>query len=69
MPKALRDVLGFGPGQPLELKLREDRLEVEAAPVEMRLEQRSNGPVAVPAGNLPPLTARLVRETLERVRR
>jgi len=69
VPKPLRDELGVRPGQMLELEVRNGRLEIELSPVDMRLEPRRHGPVAVPAEELPPLTADLVRQTLERTRR
>jgi AbrB family looped-hinge helix DNA binding protein len=69
VPKPLRDELGVVPGQVLDLEVRDGRLEVEVAPVEMRLEKGTRGPVAVPSEQLPPLSTELVRETLERVRR
>lgn len=71
MPKPLRDELGFGPGQELELVAVEGRLEVTAPPTPMRLEERDGVLVAVPEGAspLPSLTDELVRETIERVRR
>ena len=69
VPKRLRDEMGVQPGQTLELELRDGRLEVEIAPVEMRLQRRRHGPVAVAEVSLPPLTADIVRQTLERVRR
>lgn len=69
VPKPLRDELGLRPGQVLELEVRDGRLEVEIAPVEMRLERRGRGLVAVPAQPLPALTADQVRETLEITRR
>jgi hypothetical protein len=53
----------------LDLELRDGRLEVEIAPVELRLERRRHGLVAVPNESLPTLTAELVRQTLERTRR
>ena len=69
IPKPLRDALGIQAGQLLELEVRDGRLEIEAAPVEMQLQKRRNGPVAVPKQAMPTLTADLVRETLERGRR
>ncbi|HEY1296515.1 MAG TPA: AbrB/MazE/SpoVT family DNA-binding domain-containing protein [Chloroflexota bacterium] len=69
VPKRLRDEMGVQPGQVLELELRDGRLEIEIAPIEIRLEPRRHGPVAVPKQTLPQLTAELVRETLERTRR
>lgn len=69
IPKALRDGLGFRPGQALDIRAGEGRLEIEIAPTPMRLKKRGKGQVAVPDAPLPPLTAEQVRETLERVRR
>ena len=69
VPKALRDGLGFRPGQALNIRAGEGRLEIEIAPTPMRLKKRGKGQVAVPDAQLPPLTAEQVRDTLERVRR
>ena len=69
VPKALRQALGFSPGQLLELRARDGRLEIEVAPTPMRLERRGRGVVAVPEEELPPLTADEVRDALEATRR
>lgn len=69
VPKAMRDTLGLKPGQPLELRVGDGRLEIEIASTPMRLKKRGKGMVAVPDEELPPLTADEVRETLDRVRR
>lgn len=69
VPKALRSALGLKPGQPLEIRAGEGRLEIEIAATPMRLRKRGKGVVAVPDEELPTLTSELVRETLERVRR
>ena len=69
VPKHLREALGIKPGQLLEIRAGDGRLEIEIAPTPMRLERRGRGLVAVPAEELPPLTAEQVRETLERTRR
>lgn len=69
IPKALRVALGLRPGQELEIRAGDGRLEIEVARTPMRLEKRGKGMVAVAKGELPPLTADEVRETLERVRR
>ncbi len=58
VPKALRQVLGLKPGQPLEIRAANGRLK-----------KRGKGVVAVPDTDLPQLTAEQVRDTLERVRR
>jgi AbrB family looped-hinge helix DNA binding protein len=69
IPKAIRERLGLAPGELLELREREGRLEIEPAPTPMRLARSRHGAVAVPEAELPPLTDELVRSTLERVRR
>ena len=69
VPKPLRQALGLMPGQPLDIRAGDGRLEIEIASTPMRLRKRGKGPVAVPNTKLPPLTAEQVRETLERVRR
>jgi AbrB family looped-hinge helix DNA binding protein len=69
VPKRLRDEMGVQPGQVLELEIRDGRLQVEIAPINIRLEQRRHGPVAVADEKVPTLTADMVRQTLERVRR
>jgi AbrB family looped-hinge helix DNA binding protein len=69
IPKSLRQALGLKPGQPMEIRAGDGRLEIEIAPTPMRLKKRGKGVVAVPDAALPELTAQQVRETLERVRR
>jgi AbrB family looped-hinge helix DNA binding protein len=69
VPKSLREALGLKPGQPLEIRAGDGRLEIEIAATPVKLKKRGKGLVAVPDAKLPPLTADLVRETLERVRR
>ena len=69
VPKALRQALGLKPGQPLEIRAADGRLEIEIAATSMRLKKRGKGLVAVPEDSLPPLTTEQVRDTLERVRR
>lgn len=69
VPKALRDAVGLKPGQALDVRLGDGRLEIEIAPTPMKLTRRGKGVVAVPDRELPPLTAEQVRETLERIRR
>lgn len=69
VPKPLREALGIKPGQVLEIRAGDGRLEIEIAPTPMRLEKRGRGLVAVSDEKLPALTADQVRETLERTRR
>ncbi len=68
VPKAVREALQLKPGQPLEMRARDGRLEIEIAPAALRLEKRGKGLVAVPEKPLPRLTAGEVRDALERIR-
>jgi AbrB family looped-hinge helix DNA binding protein len=69
VPKALRQALGLKPGQILEVRAGDGKLEVEIAPTPMTLKRRGKGVVAVADVELPSLSADEVRDTLERVRR
>lgn len=69
VPKAMRAELGLQGGQELEIITRDGRIEIEAAPTPMQLVRRGATVVSVPGRDLPPLTAALVRDTLEDVRR
>ena len=69
IPKPLRLALGLRPGQILDARATDGRLELEIAPTPMKLKKRGASVVAVPDSKLPALTASQVRETMERVRR
>ncbi len=69
VPKALREYLDLKPGQPLEIRAADGRIEIEIAPTPVTLRKRGKGVVAVPDRPVPPLTTELVRDTLERIRR
>lgn len=69
VPKSLRQALGLKPGQALEIRAADGRLEIEIAATPLRLKRRGRGVVAVRDSELPSLTAEQVRDTLERVRR
>lgn len=69
IPKAIRDRIGLAPGEELELRERDGRIEIEPAVTPMRLAQNKRALAAVPAVELPPLTDEVVRATLERTRR
>jgi AbrB family looped-hinge helix DNA binding protein len=69
VPKSLRQALNLKPGQSLEIRAGDGRLEIEIAATPMSLQKRGKDLVAVPDVELPTLTAEEVRETLERIRR
>jgi len=69
IPKRLREELHFRPGQKLELSAVDGRLEIEHPTTPIRLEKRHGRLVAVTDQEMPTLTAEMVRDTLEKIRR
>jgi AbrB family looped-hinge helix DNA binding protein len=69
VPKPLRQALDLKPGQALEIRAGDGRLEIEIAATPMTLQKQGKDLVAVPEVGLPTLTADEVRDALERVRR
>jgi AbrB family looped-hinge helix DNA binding protein len=69
VPKSLRQALNIKPGQVLDIRAGDGRLEIEITAAPMTLQKRGKDVVAVPDVGLPMLTADAVRETLERIRR
>lgn len=69
IPKRLREELHFRPGQKLELSAVDGRLEIEPRATPIRLVEREGQLVAVADCEMPTLTAEMVRETLEQIRR
>jgi AbrB family looped-hinge helix DNA binding protein len=69
VPKRLREELGLKPGQELELSVIDGRLEIEHPITPMRLERRGGRLAAVADRPMPKLTSKVVRETLEQIRR
>ena len=53
----------------MEIAERDGRLEIVPAATPMRLVDEGDGVVAVADADMPVLTADMVRETLERIRR
>jgi AbrB family looped-hinge helix DNA binding protein len=69
IPKSLRDALGLVAGEALEITERDGRLEIVPAATPMRLVDEGDGVAAVADADMPVLTAGMVRDTLERIRR
>lgn len=69
VPKAVRDDLGLTAGTELELSVVDRRIELDVPATPLRLEDAEVGVVAVADREMPVLTAEIVRDTLERVRR
>jgi AbrB family looped-hinge helix DNA binding protein len=69
VPKAIREELALYGGQEVEVTAIDGRIEIEVVPTPMHYEKRGRVLVAIPDVPVPQLTAELVRETLEKVRR
>lgn len=69
IPKPIRDAAGVTAGAELEIRVTDGRIEIEPAPLEVRLVRRGALTVAVPRKAVPALGGEVVRQTLDRVRR
>lgn len=69
VPKPIRDRLSLRGGEELEIIERDGIIELWPAPLDVEIVETPEGPVAMPRKDIPPLTADIVRETLEKIRR
>lgn len=69
VPKAMREELGWTGGAEVEISLVDGHVEIDVVPTPVRLVRRDGRLVAVADREMPPLTAEMVRETLEKIRR
>jgi AbrB family looped-hinge helix DNA binding protein len=69
VPKKIREAAGVLPGSELTIRVADGRIEIEPAPLEVRLVKRGSLTVAVPRKRVPPLTPEAVGQTLDRLRR
>ncbi len=69
VPKKIREEAGIRPGAELSIRVADGRIEIETAPLEVRLVKRGSLTVAVPKENVAPLTPEVVERTLDRLRR
>lgn len=69
LPKAIREKAGLEPGQPLEIRCEQGRVEIEPAYLEVEIVQGPYGlPVLKALEPVPVLTTEEVRDVLEKVR-
>lgn len=68
IPSEVRREAGIRPGLPLEVRYRDGHIEIEPAPLPVKLEQRGRWLVAIPEHAVPPLTTEVVEQTLEALR-
>jgi AbrB family looped-hinge helix DNA binding protein len=68
LPKPIRDEAGLRPGEPLEITVRDGRIEIEPVPREVRIKERSGFRVAEPVGPYETLRKETVRKAVRKVR-
>ncbi len=68
IPRRLRREAGLEAGTPLEVRLQDGRIEIEPAPLAVKLVKRGRFTVAVPKERITPLTTDEVESTRERLR-
>ena len=69
IPKDIRTEAGIRPGMPLDVRVRDGRIEIEPAPLSVRFQKRGRFLVAVPKEQVPPLTSETVEKTRNKLRR
>jgi AbrB family looped-hinge helix DNA binding protein len=69
VPKKIRDAAGILPGSELTIRVADGKIEIEPAPLEVKLVKRGSLTVAVPRKAVAPLTPEVVDEALDRLRR
>ncbi len=68
VPKEIREGAGLKPGEPLEVRLKEGRVEIEAVSREVRLVRKGGILVAIPVEPVEPLTQEMVNQTRDSIR-
>ena len=68
VPKALRQAIGLLGGSTIELRVADGRIEMEPAPLDVRLVRKGGLLVAVPANSVPPMLAATVDRTVAALR-
>jgi AbrB family looped-hinge helix DNA binding protein len=69
IPKEARRQAGLQPGMPLEIRVREGRIEIEPAALDITIKRRGRFHVAVPKTPIPALTHETVEQTRRALRR
>ena len=69
IPLAIRREAGLQPGAEVDVRLVDGRVEIQPTPLPVRLERRGPLTVAVPTGDVAPLSADVVAATIDEIRR
>lgn len=68
LPKEIREAAQLKPGMPLQITVNGGRVEIEPAPLEVRIVRKGRVSVAVPVEPVEPLTLATVNEAIDRLR-
>jgi len=68
IPKPIREAAGLKPETPLEVRFHDGRVEIEPAPLEVRIEMRGGVAVAVPTEPIPSVSADDVEDVRHQIR-
>jgi len=68
VPKPLRQAIGLQAGSEVEIRVSDGRIEMEPAPLDVRLQRRGGLLVAVPVRPVPPMPTSLVERTTASLR-
>jgi AbrB family looped-hinge helix DNA binding protein len=63
IPRQIRRQAGLEPGMALDVRCQDGRIEIEPAPLEVRLVKRGRFLVAEPSDSIEPLANEIVEET------
>jgi AbrB family looped-hinge helix DNA binding protein len=63
VPKSIREAAGLRPGMPLAISFRDGRIEIEPAPLEVRVVKRRGFRIAEPAAPVEELDQEAIRRT------
>jgi AbrB family looped-hinge helix DNA binding protein len=69
IPQEIRREAGLKPGTPLDVRWRDGRIEIEPAPLAVKLVRKGRLLVAVPQGQVGPLRVETVERTRRRLQR
>lgn len=69
IPKDIRQRARLQPGIPIEVRWHDGRIEIEPAPVPVKLVRKGRLVVAVPSADVETLTAETVEETRQEITR
>jgi AbrB family looped-hinge helix DNA binding protein len=68
VPKPLRQAVGLEAGSEVEIRASDGRIELEPAPLEVRLERKAGLLVAVPVRPVPRMSTAVVKRTTASLR-